>query len=39
VTHYDPRTGTYMTPDGQLQQVQNLAAGGNPTSWKDLLPI
>jgi phospholipid/cholesterol/gamma-HCH transport system substrate-binding protein len=39
VTHYDPRTGNYMTPDGQLQQVQNLAAGGSPKSWKDLLPI
>jgi phospholipid/cholesterol/gamma-HCH transport system substrate-binding protein len=39
VTHYDPRTGTYLTPDGQLQQVQNLAAGGSPKSWKDLLPI
>jgi phospholipid/cholesterol/gamma-HCH transport system substrate-binding protein len=39
VTHYDPRTGNYLTPDGQLQQVQNLAAGGNPKSWKDLLPI
>ena len=39
VTHYDPRTGNYMTPDGQLQQVQNLAAGKDPKSWKDLLPI
>jgi virulence factor Mce-like protein len=39
VTHYDPRTGNYLTPDGQLQQVQNLAAGGSPKSWKDLLPI
>ncbi|MDT5003950.1 MAG: phospholipid/cholesterol/gamma-HCH transport system substrate-binding protein [Mycobacterium sp.] len=39
ITHYDPRTGNYMTPDGQLQQVQNLAAGGSPKSWKDLLPI
>lgn len=39
VTHYDPRTGKYLTPDGQLQQVQNLAAGGSPKSWKDLLPV
>jgi phospholipid/cholesterol/gamma-HCH transport system substrate-binding protein len=35
---YDPRTGQYLTPDGQLQQVTNLAAGA-PKSWKDLLPI
>ena len=39
VAHYDPRTGEYMTPDGQLQQQTNLAAGGAPKSWKDLLPI
>ncbi len=37
--HYDPNTGEYMAPDGQLQQVKNLAAGGAPKSWKDLLPI
>ena len=39
VAHYDPRTGEYMTPDGQLEQQKNLAAGGAPKSWKDLLPI
>jgi phospholipid/cholesterol/gamma-HCH transport system substrate-binding protein len=39
IAHYDPRTGEYLTPDGQLQQVTNLAAGGAPKSWKDLLPI
>lgn len=36
---YDPQTGQYLTPDGQLHQVTNLAAGGSPKSWKDLLPI
>lgn len=36
---YDPKTGEYMAPDGQLQQVQNLADGGSPKSWKDLLPF
>ncbi|WP_102142334.1 MCE family protein [Mycobacterium hubeiense] len=36
---YDPTTGKYVTPDGQLQQVTNVAAGGEPKSWKDLLPI
>jgi phospholipid/cholesterol/gamma-HCH transport system substrate-binding protein len=39
VAHYDPKTGEYMTPDGQMQRVQNLAAGGTPKSWTDLLPI
>ena len=36
---YDPQTGQYLTPDGQLHQVTNLTAGGSPKSWKDLLPI
>jgi virulence factor Mce-like protein len=39
VTHYDPQTGNYLTPDGQLHQQTNLAAGAAPKSWKDLLPI
>ncbi len=39
VAHYDPQTGDYLTPDGQLQQLTNVAAGKTPTSWKDLLPI
>jgi hypothetical protein len=39
VAEYNPQTGEYVTPDGQMQQVQNLAAGGAPKSWKDLLPI
>jgi phospholipid/cholesterol/gamma-HCH transport system substrate-binding protein len=37
--HYDPHTGRYLTPDGQLQQLTNLAGGAAPKSWKDLLPI
>jgi phospholipid/cholesterol/gamma-HCH transport system substrate-binding protein len=39
ITHYDPRTGDYLTPDGQLHRQTNLAAGAAPKSWKDLLPI
>jgi hypothetical protein len=39
VAHYNPETGEYITPDGQMAQVQNLAAGGTPKSWKDLLPF
>ncbi len=38
VTHYDPRTGDYMTSDGQLLHQTNLAAGGAPKSWEDLMP-
>jgi hypothetical protein len=38
-THYDPTTGRYLTPDGQLQQLTNVAAGGESKSWKDLMPI
>jgi phospholipid/cholesterol/gamma-HCH transport system substrate-binding protein len=39
VTTYDPRTGRYVTPDGQVQQLTNLQSGVEPKSWKDLLPI
>jgi phospholipid/cholesterol/gamma-HCH transport system substrate-binding protein len=38
VAHYDPRTGQYMSPDGQLQQQTNLIVESTPKSWKDLLP-
>jgi hypothetical protein len=36
-SHYDPATGRYLTPDGQLQQLTNVS-GAEPKSWKDLLP-
>ena len=39
ITTYDPRTGRYVTPDGQVQQLTNMASGAEPKSWKDLLPI
>jgi phospholipid/cholesterol/gamma-HCH transport system substrate-binding protein len=38
IAHYDPRTGDYLSPDGLLQQQTNLAAGGAPKSWTDLMP-
>jgi phospholipid/cholesterol/gamma-HCH transport system substrate-binding protein len=38
ISTYDPRTGRYLTADGQLQTVAN-PAGAEPKSWKDLLPI
>ena len=34
---YDPRTGQYLSPDGQLQQVAS-AGGARPTPWTDLMP-
>jgi hypothetical protein len=39
VTTYDPRTGRYITPDGQVQQLTTTASGAAPKSWQDLLPI
>jgi hypothetical protein len=39
ITTYDPRTGRYVTPDGQMQQLTNVASSAEPKSWKDLLPI
>ncbi|MCV7299347.1 MCE family protein [Mycobacterium barrassiae] len=37
-TPYDPRTGQYLTGDGQLQQQTNMAIGSAPKSWQDLMP-
>ncbi len=37
-TPYDPRTGQYLTADGQLQQQTNMAIGSAPKSWQDLMP-
>src|SRR3954454_5139648 len=39
IATYDPRTGRYLAPDGQLQQVSTPVSGTQPKSWKDLLPI
>ena len=36
---YDPNTGQFVTPDGQVQTLTNIAAGHAPKTWKDLLPI
>ena len=35
---YDPNSGQFVTPDGQVQTLTNIAAGHAPKSWKDLLP-
>jgi hypothetical protein len=34
---YDPNTGQFVTPDGQVQTLTN--AGHAPKTWKDLLPV
>ena len=36
ITQYDPATGTYAAPDGQVYQQTDLATG-TPQSWQDLL--
>jgi virulence factor Mce-like protein len=38
VATYDPQTGQYATPDGQVFRQANLAAQPSPRSWKDLFP-
>jgi hypothetical protein len=35
---YDPRTGRYLGPDGQLYQQSNLVPASAPKTWEDLLP-
>jgi hypothetical protein len=36
---YDPHTGRFVTPDGQVQQIAMPAAASDAKSWTDLLPI
>jgi hypothetical protein len=38
VAEYNPRTGMYVTPDGQIYRQPNLVAGTPPATWKDMLP-
>jgi phospholipid/cholesterol/gamma-HCH transport system substrate-binding protein len=35
---YDPRTGRYLTADGQLYQHSDLVASSAPKTWQDMLP-
>jgi virulence factor Mce-like protein len=37
VVHYDPRTGRYVGPDGQLYQLTNPVTS-TPKTWQDMLP-
>ena len=34
---YDPQSGRFLSPDGQLQQL-NTVGGDGPKSWTDLMP-
>ncbi|BBB43923.1 MCE family protein [Mycobacteroides abscessus] len=38
IARYDPRTGQYAAPGGQVYRQADLANAGAPRSWKDLLP-
>ena len=35
---YDPKTGSYLGPDGQMVRQTNLVTGGQTQTWKDMLP-
>jgi phospholipid/cholesterol/gamma-HCH transport system substrate-binding protein len=37
VVHYDPQTGGYVAPDGQLYRQRNLVRGAAPKTWQDML--
>lgn len=39
VLHYDPGTGRYVAPDGQLYRQSDLAQAKGPKTWKDMLTI
>ncbi len=36
VAQYDPRTGDYLAPDGQIYRQSDLAAKKAPKTWKDM---
>jgi len=38
LAQYNPQTGQYSTPQGQVFEQTDLAIGAAATSWKDLLP-
>ena len=35
--HYDPRTGRYVAPDGQMFRQSDLAQSTAPKTWRDML--
>ncbi|BBZ41498.1 MCE family protein [Mycobacterium conspicuum] len=38
VTHYDPQTGRYLGPDGQVYRQSDLVRSSAPKRWQDMLP-
>ena len=38
IATYDPTTGQYATPDGNVFRQSDLVKPGGERSWKDLLP-
>lgn len=36
---YDPLTGQYMAPDGEVYQQTDLVPSSAPDTWRDLLPV
>ncbi|GAA4545039.1 MCE family protein [Mycobacterium paraffinicum] len=38
VAQYDPRTGRYVSPDGQLYRQSDLVKSPTPKKWQDMLP-
>jgi phospholipid/cholesterol/gamma-HCH transport system substrate-binding protein len=38
VVHYNPRTGGYVGPGGQLYRQTNLVSSSMSKTWQDMLP-
>jgi phospholipid/cholesterol/gamma-HCH transport system substrate-binding protein len=39
IAQYDPRTGTYVTPDGHVYRQSNLVPTKTPKTWKDMFAL
>jgi hypothetical protein len=38
IATYDPKTGQFATPDGNVARQTDLATGAGQRTWTDLLP-
>ena len=36
IAQYDPHTGSYVGPDGQIYRQSDLVASKTPKTWKDM---
>jgi hypothetical protein len=36
ITQYDPHTGSYVGPDGQVYRQSDLVTAKAPKTWKDM---